>query len=82
MTFDERARLMRDGMLRVPSQYGEPTPITRALIEDGRDHLLLDGPIVLDCQSGCCTARRDPDVPWELALRTAEQLMSRDVRSS
>src|ERR1019366_5105266 len=37
MTFDERAQLMRDGILLVPSQYGEPTPITRALIEDGRD---------------------------------------------
>ena len=36
MTFEQRATLMRDGVLHVPSQYGEPYPITRALIEDGR----------------------------------------------
>ena len=47
MTFEERASLMRDGVLHVPSQYGEPYPVTRALIEDGRTHLLLSGPIAL-----------------------------------
>ena len=39
MTAEERASLMRDGVLPVPSQYGEPYPVTRALIEDG-DHRL------------------------------------------
>jgi pimeloyl-ACP methyl ester carboxylesterase len=79
MTFDERARLTRDGILRVPSQYGEPTPITRALIEDGRTHLLLEGPILLDCPVRLLHGQADPDVPWEMALRTAERLVSRDV---
>ena len=64
MTFDERAQLMRDGLLRVPSRYGEPTPITRALIEDGRDHLLLDAPIVLDCKVRLLHGQDDADVPW------------------
>ncbi len=32
----ERATLQRDGVLHVPSAYGEPTPVTLALIEDGR----------------------------------------------
>ncbi len=79
MTFEERDRLMRDGALRVPSQYGEPTPITRALIEDGRAHLLLDKPIPLDCKVTLLHGQADPDVPWEIALRTAEQLTSSDV---
>jgi pimeloyl-ACP methyl ester carboxylesterase len=79
MTFEERARLMREGILRVPSQYGEPTPITRALIEEGRTHLLLDGPILLDCKIRLLHGQADPDVPWETALRTAERLTSRDV---
>jgi pimeloyl-ACP methyl ester carboxylesterase len=79
MTFEERARLMREGMLRVPSQYGEPTTITRALIEDGRKHLLLDKPILLDCKVRLLHGQADPDVPWEIALRTAEQLTAPDV---
>ena len=49
MTFEQRATLMRDGVLHRPSQYGEPYPITRALIEDGRTRLLLNAPIALDC---------------------------------
>ncbi len=40
---------MRDGVLAVPSQYGEPYPITRALIEEGRAQLLLNDPIAIDC---------------------------------
>src|ERR1700689_3622674 len=76
MTFEERAKLMREGILRIPNQYGEPTPITRALIEDGRAHLLLDGPIVLDCKVRLLHGQADPDVPWEMALRIAERVTS------
>jgi pimeloyl-ACP methyl ester carboxylesterase len=79
MTFEERARIMRDGILHIPSQYGEPTPVTRALIEDGRTHLLLGNPILLDCRVRLLHGQADPDVPWELAVRTAERLTSRDV---
>lgn len=79
MTFDERATLMREGILRIPSQYGDPTPVTRRLIEDGRSHLLLEGPILLDCKVRLLHGQADPDVPWELALRTADQLVSSDV---
>jgi pimeloyl-ACP methyl ester carboxylesterase len=79
MTFEERARLMRDGMLQIPSKYGEPTTITRALIEDGRTHLLLDNPILLDCKVRLLHGQADPDVPWEMALRTAERLTAHDV---
>ncbi len=49
MTPSERATLERDGVLYVPSHYGDPTPITRALIEDGADHLVLTGPIPIQC---------------------------------
>jgi len=80
MTFEERARLMRDGVLRIPSQYGEPYEITRALVEDGRNHLLLNAPIALDCPLRLLHGQRDPDVPWEMALRIAEQVTGSDVR--
>jgi pimeloyl-ACP methyl ester carboxylesterase len=40
--FDVRARrdLVETGVFLQPSEYGEPYAITRALIEEGRDHLL------------------------------------------
>lgn len=80
MTFEERTRLMRDGTLSIPSQYGDPATITRALIEDGRSHLLLDGPILIDCKVRLLHGQADPDVPWETALRTAERLVTQDVQ--
>ena len=80
MTFEERARLMRDGSVEVPSEYGGPYPITRALIEDGRTHLLLNDPIALDCPVRLLHGQQDLDVPWETSMRIAEQLTSQDVQ--
>jgi pimeloyl-ACP methyl ester carboxylesterase len=80
MTFAERASLMRDGVVHAPSQYGEPFPITRALIEDGRLRLLLEAPIAIGCPVRLLHGQQDPDVPWEMALRIAEQLAGPDVR--
>lgn len=76
----ERATLLRDGVLYVPSDYGEPLPITRALIEDGRDHLVLGGEIPVACPVRLLHGQEDPDVPWELSLTLAAKLASRDVR--
>ena len=80
LSFEQRATVMQRGVLHLPSQYGEPTPITRALIEDGREHLLLGAPIALDCPVRLLHGQCDADVPWELALRIAEQLTGADVR--
>ena len=80
MTSEQRIILMRDGVLQRPSQYGKPTPITRALIEDGRTRLLLNAPIELDCPVRLLHGQHDPDVPWETALRIAERVRSDDVQ--
>jgi len=80
LSSEQRATLMQNGVLHLPSQYGKPTPITRALIEDGRQHLLLADPIALDCPVRLLHGQRDADVPWEFALRIAGQVTSTDVR--
>jgi pimeloyl-ACP methyl ester carboxylesterase len=41
---DARKELMENGVFRQPSEYGDPYAITRALIEDGRRHLLKREP--------------------------------------
>ncbi len=73
-------RLMAEGVVYMPSEYGDPLPFTRALIEDGRRHLLLGGPIPLTCPVRLLHGWRDADVPWETALTIAEKLESPDVR--
>ncbi len=80
MAPSEQATLQRDGVLHVPSQYGEPTPITLRLIEDGARHLLLTGPIPIRCPVRLLHGQADPDVPWSLALRIAERLETPDAR--
>ncbi len=82
MTFEERARLLSDGVVSAPGGPGETYPITRALIEDGRRHLLLGGTIGLDCPVRLLHGQRDEAVPWQTSLRLAECLAAGDVRIS
>lgn len=80
LTEAERTSLESDGYIERPSHYGEmPYRFTRALIEDGRRHSLLAGPIPVCCPVRLLQGQRDPDVPWQTALRIAEQLESPDV---
>jgi pimeloyl-ACP methyl ester carboxylesterase len=76
----ERAALERDGVLHVPSQYGDPTPITLALIRDGARHHVLTGRIPIHCPVRLLHGQADPDVPWELALEIARQVETPDCR--
>jgi pimeloyl-ACP methyl ester carboxylesterase len=76
----EQAALMREGQIGVPSEYGPPLVITRALIEDGRRHLVLGGRIGIDAPVRLLQGQRDPDVPWETALKLAAAITGDDVR--
>ena len=74
-----RRELETKGVWLRPSQYGEPYPITRALIEEGRNHLLLGSAIDLGCPVRILQGARDPDVPWQHAFALAHRLPSDDV---
>jgi pimeloyl-ACP methyl ester carboxylesterase len=80
MTPAEQEKLLADGFLTVPNSYDPPLVITRHLVEDGRQHLLLGGPIPVSCPVRLLHGQRDPDVPWETVLRTAERITGEDVR--
>lgn len=80
MAPSERETLQRDGVLYVPSQYGEPTPITLKLIQDGASHQVLTGSMPIRCPIRLLHGQADPDVPWELALRIAAEAESPDVQ--
>jgi pimeloyl-ACP methyl ester carboxylesterase len=75
MTPDIRREVMEHGQWQRPSAYGDgPYPITRALIEDGRRHLMLDASIHVDCPVHILQGMQDPDVPWQHALKLVEKL--------
>jgi pimeloyl-ACP methyl ester carboxylesterase len=62
-----------------PSEYGEPYPITRALIEEGRNHLLLGSMIETGCPVRILQGVQDPDVPWNHAVELTSRLAQDDV---
>ena len=68
-----------NGVWLRPSEYGEPYPITRALIEEGRNHLLLGRMIETGCPVRILQGVQDPDVPWNHAVELTSRLAQDDV---
>lgn len=80
MSADIQTTIMEKGEWARPSAYSaDPYPITRTLIEDGRRHLLLHGPIAIDAPVRILHGQDDPDVPWQHSLSLIDALTSRDV---
>jgi pimeloyl-ACP methyl ester carboxylesterase len=70
----------QDGVWMRPSSYSEePYPITRGLIEEGRNHLLLGGMIETGCPVRILQGVHDPDVPWQHALELSARFARDDV---
>src|SRR5215204_4521653 len=80
LTPAQRREIDERGRVVLPSEYDRAGYLyTRALIEDGRNHLLLGKPIPLDMPVRLLHGMRDESVPWRLSLALAERLASRDV---
>ncbi|NIK50120.1 alpha/beta hydrolase [Variibacter gotjawalensis] len=77
---DVKKQIEETGEWQRPSAYGDgPYPITRALIEEGRNHLLLDGLIQTGCPVRILQGVQDPDVPWQHAQALVTRLAHDDV---
>ena len=76
---EQQAEILNDGLTLRPSDYGDPYPITRDLIEDGKQWNLLDAPIALNMPIRILQGMRDPDVPWQHAFKLIDALDSDDV---
>jgi pimeloyl-ACP methyl ester carboxylesterase len=76
-----REEITTRGVWMRPSEYGDgtPYPITRALIEEGRNHLLLGSAIEVGCPVRILQGAQDPDVPWQHAFALAHRLPAEDV---
>jgi pimeloyl-ACP methyl ester carboxylesterase len=63
-----------------PSIYStDPYPISKALLEDGQNHLLLKDRIEIVHPVRILHGMEDSDVPWERSLTLIDQLASNDV---
>ncbi len=81
LSANQQSILKREGRISLPSAYDEePSIITRDLIEEGRDHLLLHGAIPIQCPVRLLHSLDDPDVPWETSLRLMQKIAHDDVR--
>ncbi|MGA7072076.1 alpha/beta hydrolase [Bradyrhizobium sp.] len=76
---EARHQIETTGAWLRPSEYGDPYPITRNLIEEGRKHLLLGSTIEVGCPVHILQGARDPDVPWKHAFSLAHRLPADDV---
>ena len=76
---EAQAEIMQDGQTLRPSDYGDPYPITRALIEDGRNWQILDAPIAFEGPVHILQGMQDPDVPWKHAERLVSTLASTEI---
>ncbi|MCA0273032.1 MAG: alpha/beta hydrolase [Proteobacteria bacterium] len=78
---DQRRALMEEGQVALPSDYSdEPYIITRRLIEDGRDRLVLRSPLSLPMPVRMLQGTADTDVPVSVATRLLDHAEGGDMR--
>ena len=80
--FDEaqRSELMEQGRIALPSEYDEPYIITRRLIEEGRNSLVLRDPMPLPFPVRFLQGTADVDVDMSVALRLLDHADGPDMR--
>lgn len=76
----QRAEVMEKGRTAVPSDYGEPYIITKRLIEEGRDRLVLRAPLPLPFPVRMVQGTEDASVTTTTALRLLNHVTCDDIR--
>ena len=76
----QKAALQRDGQIELPSDYMEPYIITKRLIEDGRQQLVLRDPLELPFPVVMLQGTSDTAVSTETALRLMDHATGSDMR--
>ncbi|RYH08899.1 carboxylesterase [Tropicimonas sp. IMCC6043] len=76
----QRAEVLEHGSTSLPSDYGEPLVVTRKLIEDGRQRLVLRSPLALSFPVRFLQGTADADVDMTVALRLLAHVTGEDIR--
>ena len=77
---DQRQMILKSGRLELPSEYSdEPYIITKKLIEEGRNQLVLRTPLPLPFPVRLLQGTEDADVDQSVALRLLDHVSCDDV---
>lgn len=76
----QKATLDAEGQIAMPSDYMEPYIITKRLIEDGRNQLVLRAPLPLPFPVRCLQGTADTAVTTETAIRLLNHADCADMR--
>jgi len=79
-TATQKKELVQRGIVYIPACEGEaPFPITRALIEEGRNHLVLERDMALSFPVRLIHGTKDQDVPWQMSMKLMERIKSPNI---
>lgn len=76
----QKEALTRDGQVALPSEYGDPYIITKRLIDEGRNRLVLRDPLPLRFPVRFLQGTADADVDMAVALRLLDHATGDDMR--
>ena len=76
---EARRAIEETGQWTQDGGYDEPFAITKRLLDDGREWLILGGKVPIDVPVRILQGQRDDAVPWRHALKLVDALTSDDV---
>jgi len=77
----QREEIENKGVCYIHSPFqAKPYPISRSMIEEGRQHELLGAPIAIDCAVRLLHGLKDIEVPCSFSERLMKDLVAEDVR--
>lgn len=77
----QKEQMASEGFFSQPNDYDDrPYIITRALLEEGGAHCLLDAPIAIDCPVYLIQGMKDAEVPWQTAHRISNAVTGKDKK--
>ena len=77
---DAQKAELEAGQVALPSDYGEPYIITKRLIEEGRNNLVLRAPLPLPFPTRFLQGTADADVDMSVALRLLDHATGPDMQ--
>jgi len=82
MTNIEKEQLVKKGFITQDSDYdNSPYIISKKLIEDGKNNLILEKIINLDIPCILIHGKEDRDVPWQTSLKLALSIKSKNIKN-
>ncbi len=76
----QKNEILINGVTYLPSEYGDPYPITKRLIEDGRYHLINLGPIEVGVPVRLLQGDLDTSVSRDTALSLFDRMDGEDIQ--